>query len=63
MAEELATPKNEIPCRGGFETRPYAWTFTIKKLPASLTGQRPLEALFGKSRRKDKIIDGQYNSD
>jgi hypothetical protein len=34
-----------------------------KKLPASLTGQRILEALFGKSRRKDKIIDGQYNSD
>ena len=30
MAEELATPKNESPCRGGFQTRPYAWTFVVK---------------------------------
>jgi hypothetical protein len=30
MAEELATPKHESPCRGGFKTRPYAWTFTLK---------------------------------
>ena len=30
MAEELATPKHESPCRGGFKTRPYGWTFTVK---------------------------------
>jgi hypothetical protein len=31
MTEELATPKHKSPCRGGFKTRPYAWTFTIKE--------------------------------
>ena len=25
----LATHENESPCRGGFKTRPYAWTFTV----------------------------------
>jgi len=25
MGEELATPKHESPCRGGFKTRPYSY--------------------------------------
>ena len=28
--EELAAPKHASYCRGGFETRPYAWIFTGK---------------------------------
>jgi len=37
--------------------------FPAKKLPASLTLPRPRDTFFGKSGWKDKIIDGQYNSD
>jgi hypothetical protein len=37
--------------------------FATKKLSASLMLRRPRDTLFGKSGRKDKIIDGQYNSD
>jgi hypothetical protein len=37
--------------------------FLTKKPPASLTRPRLRDTLFGKSGRKDKIIDGQYNSD
>jgi hypothetical protein len=34
-----------------------------KAVGASLTGQRPRNVFFGKSRRKDKIIDDPNNSD
>lgn len=37
--------------------------FPAKRLPADHPGPYPRDGLFGKSRRKDKIIDGQYNSD
>ena len=44
MAEELPTPKNESPCRGGFKTRPYAWTFTLK----------PAATKFSRHKREDR---------
>jgi hypothetical protein len=28
----FGTHENKCPCRGGFKTRPYRWTFTIKQL-------------------------------
>jgi hypothetical protein len=37
--------------------------FPTKRLPASLTRRSPRNPLSGKSGWKDKIIDGQYNSD
>ena len=43
MAEELPTPKNESPCRGGFKPRPYAWTFTLK----------PAATMFSRHKRQD----------
>ena len=44
MAEALATIMNDSPCRGGFETRPYIWTFTVKpsfrNFEAGVNGRR-----------------------
>jgi len=40
MAEELATPKHEDPCSGGFKTRPYTWTFTLS---LRLQGNHPFK--------------------
>jgi hypothetical protein len=37
MAEELATPKHESPCRGGFKTRPYTGR------PDQAGGTKPLD--------------------
>jgi hypothetical protein len=47
----------------GWVCSPRAGFFIEESVGDSLAGQRSGRVLFGKSRRKDKIIDGAPNSD